>query len=171
MLNGRFCIEPIDKGQLASFLATYSIVFDYPRVEDIFKITTELAFSQEDVVATNVIHACYDNQEEKYCAIINLGTTTDIDDIVSIAVEFFYINPEYRKEVCVNDLGCKLSHFLLLDYVIGEIAYKIKKEIGISMVGIVPMNDIVREIYEGIGFASIKNPHNGTYEDWMTFPL
>jgi len=171
MLNGRFRIEPIAMYQLASFLASYSIVFDYPRVEEIFKMTTELAFNQEDVVATNVIHACYDLQEEKYCAIINLGTTTDIDDVVSIAVEFFYINPEYRKDIFVDDLGCKLSHFLLQDYVIGEVAYKIKKDIGINIVGIVPMNDIVREIYEGIGFESIKNPQNSTYEDWMIFPL
>lgn len=168
MLNKRFHVESIKADDLNNFLDIYKPCFDFPNIEEIFNRTLELAYNQEDVSFTNVIHACYDNEKEKYCAILNIGTTTAIDDTVSIDVEFLFIEKEYRKNL-FKELDSKLSEFLLLDYVIGELGLKIKNNIGISIIALTPINEKVRKTYEEIGFESISESGSNKFEDWMIF--
>lgn len=168
----RFLIEPIKQSKLESFFKDqYSPAFDLPNTEEIFKNTFELAFDNEDAKATTVIHACYDQVQEKYCAFINIGTTTQIDDIASLAIEYIFIESDYRK-VQFHELGnMKLSEYLLLDYTIGTIGFNVKEQIGIHVIGLVPVNEKVREIYENMGFISLPKSGSHENEDWMIFNI
>ncbi len=171
-MRKRFTLETISQGKLEDFFKTkFPPTFNLPHTEDVFKRTLELAFDTEDAQAIRVIHACYDNIEEKYCGFLNIGTTTDIDDLVSIAVEFVFVEPDYRK-TCFDELdGIKLSEYLLVDYTIGEIGLNIKESIGINTVALVPIADKVRQIYETMGFISIKQSGKNEFEDWMVFTI
>lgn len=166
----RFLVEIIDKSNLKSFFSNYKPTFDLPNSEEIFNRTTELAYDNEDILATNVIHACYDLEEEKYCAIMNLGTTTAVDDLVSIDVEFLFIEKEYRKNE-LEGIDSKLSKYLLQDYLIGEVAINIQKNIGINYIAIAPLNDKIRSVYEDYGYESILREKDDFYEDWMVFTI
>ncbi len=84
MISDRFKIEIIKSFELSTFFQKYKPNIDYPKLQEIFNGTLELCYNQDDVSFTNVIHVCFDKVEKKYCALLNIGTTTDIDDIVSI---------------------------------------------------------------------------------------
>ena len=87
MINDRFKIEIIKSSDLSTFFQTYKPNIDYPKLQEIFNGTLELCYNQDDVSFTNVIHVCFDTKEQKYCALLNIGTTTDIDDIVNLQNE------------------------------------------------------------------------------------
>jgi len=168
----RFKTEIINQKDLGNFFKIkYLPTFDFPHVEDVFRRTLELAFDTEDAKATRVIHACYDLKEEQYCGFLNLGTTTDIDDLVSIAIEFIFVEPTYRKRIFEELYGIKLSEYLLVDYVIDEIGTNVKESIGINTVALVPIADKVRNIYEEMGFQSIPKSGKNEFEDWMVFAI
>jgi len=58
----RFYFEPISSDKLPEFLdKKYSPSLDFPSCKEVFDNTVELAYDQEEVLATNVIHVCYDN--------------------------------------------------------------------------------------------------------------
>ena len=80
MENDRFKIEVIKSSNLSSFFKEYKPNIDYPKLQEIFKSTLELCYNQDDVSFTNVIHTCFDKKENRYCAILNIGTTTDINN-------------------------------------------------------------------------------------------
>jgi len=110
-------------------------------------------------------------KESKYCAILNIGTTSAIDNIISINVEFLFVEPEYRK-ISFEELNyTKLSEYLLLDYVVGEIGDYSKKNLGIGWVALTPVTKEVRKIYQDYGFQSIENSGQHELEDWMVFNL
>ena len=126
MINDRFKIEIIKSSELSTFFQKYKPNIDYPKLQEIFKGTLELCYNQEDSPFTNVIHVCFDRKEQKYCALLNIGTTTDIDDMVSIDIEFLFVEKEYRK-IKFEELGnIKLSEYLLIDYVVLNIGETIK---------------------------------------------
>lgn len=170
MQHNRFIIKAISEENLNSFFKEYKPNFDYQHIEDIFKMTLELAYSNDTTNFTNVIHACFDTKLQKYCAILNLGTTTDIDNIVSIHIEFAFIEAEYRK-IHFSEIDSTLLEFLLLDYVVGNICLNTKTNIGISTVALTPINEKVRNRYEQIGFESIRHSGSNKYEDWMIFSI
>lgn len=170
MLYRRFTVQPISEDTLGDFLDAYKPTFDFPHIEEIFKRTLELVFSHNDVNFTNVIHACFDLQDERYCGILNIGTTTEIDNIASIHVEFVFIEPEYRKLI-FDGIDCTLLEFLLLDYTIGQVGLPIKSNIGIGTVALTPINEKVRKRYEQLGFESIKDSGSNKFEDWMVFNI
>ena len=97
MVNDRFEIVIIKSSNLSSFFEEYKPNIDYPKLEEIFKSTSELCYNQDDVSFTNVIHACFDKKEKRYCAFLNVGTTADIDDLISISIEFLFVEKDYRK--------------------------------------------------------------------------
>ncbi len=163
----RFIIKPISIFDLDSFLKSYKPNFDLQKLDTIFNDTLELCFDQIDVKYTNVIHACYDKQEEKYCAILNIGTTTAIDDLVSINVEFLFIEKEYRSKKFVELNNLKLSQYLLQDYIIGDVGFYAKDNIGISAVSITPINEKVRDTYSKMNFITIDGSGSKKAEDWM----
>ena len=166
-MDKRFIVKTISVDNLHSFLDSYKPNFDLPKLETIFSDTLELCFNQEDVKYTNVIHACYDKKEEKYCAILNIGTTTAIDDLVSINVEFLFIEKEYRSKIFTELNGVKLSQYLLQDYIIGDIGFYAKDNIGISAVSITPINEKVRGTYSNMNFITIDGSGSKKAEDWM----
>jgi len=168
-MNNRFQIKQIEASELNHFLDLYKPDFDYKKVNEIFEDTLELCFDQDDVLSTNVIHACYDTKEEKYCAILNIGTTTAIDDLVSINVEFLFIEKAYRniKFKELNDI--KLSKSLLVDYIASNIGTRIKSEIGINIISITPINEKVRRTYEEMNFMTIDGSGSKKEEDWMIY--
>ena len=171
MENDRFKIEIIKSSNLSSFFKKYEPNIDYPKLQEIFKSTLELCYNQDDVSFTNVIHTCFDKKENKYCAILNIGTTTDIDDLVSIGVEFFFVEKEYRK-IKFEELGnIKLSEYLLIDYTILNIGETIKNQIGINSVALTPATDKLRGLYSSYGFQTIQGSGSKEAEDWMIFNL
>ncbi len=171
MKNDRFEIRVIKSSNLSSFFKVYKPNIDYPKLQEIFKITLELCYNQDDVSFTNVIHACFDKKKEKYCAFLNIGTTTDIDNLVSIGIEFLFIEKEYRK-IKFEELGnIKLSEYLLIDYTILNIGEKIKNQIGINSVALTPATDKLRELYSFYGFQTIQGSGSKEAEDWMIFNL
>ena len=97
MINDRFKIEVIKSSELSTFFQIYKPNIDYPKLQEIFSGTLELCYNQDDVSFTNVIHVCFDIKEQKYCALLNIGTTTDIDDIASIDIEFLFVEKEYKN--------------------------------------------------------------------------
>ena len=134
MINDRFKIEVIKSSELSTFFQIYKPNIDYPKLQEIFSGTLELCYNQDDVSFTNVIHVCFDIKEQKYCALLNIGTTTDIDDIVSIDIEFLFVEKEYRK-IHFEELGnIKLSEYLLIDYVALTIGETIKNQIDESLI-------------------------------------
>ena len=154
MINDRFKIEVIKSSELSTFFQTYKPNIDYPKLQEIFSGTLELCYNQDDVSFTNVIHVCFDIKEQKYCALLNIGTTTDIDDIVSIDIEFLFVEKEYRK-IHFEGLGnIKLSVYLLIDYV-----------------ALTPATDKIRELYSSYGFQTIQGSGSKEAEDWMVFNL
>ncbi len=169
MQDRRFLIESISPDKLKKFIDDYQPTFDFPNIKEVYNRTLELAFDSEDESFTNVIHTCYDMQEEKYCAILNIGTTKALADYTSIAVEFLYIEPEYRKVKFEELNNQELSQYLLLDYVVGNIGFQTKSNIGISMIALSPIDDKVRTRYEEIGFDSIEESGSNKFEDWMYF--
>lgn len=176
MSFSRFNIEIVSQKDLHAKFEEYKPNFERPEIEEIFKKTLELCHDTPDTNFTNVIHLCYDLQKEKYCAILNIGTTTSVDDIVSIHVEFLFVEPDYRnhtdKKHTFEELGfIKLSEYLLVDYVVGTIGMNSKKVLGIGLVALTPVNDAVRKIYESYGFDAIKGSGANEFEDWMIFNI
>jgi len=176
MSYSRFNIEIISQKDILNKLEEYKPNFDRDKIKEIFNKTLELCFDTPDTHFTNVLHLCYDLQEERYCAILNLGTTISVDDIVSIHVEFLFVEPDYRnhtdKPHTFEELGfIKLSEYLLVDYVVGTIGMSSKKVLGIGLVALTPVNDAVREIYKSYGFDSIKGSGTNEFEDWMIFNI
>jgi len=108
--------------------------------------------------------------EEKYCAIMNVTTNHEIDDLTCFALDFIFIEKEYRKKE-LEHINCKLSEYILHDYLIGELGMDLKKKIGINYLILTPINDKVRKLYEDIGFVSIPDSKENEFEDWMTFNL
>ena len=171
MVNDRFEIVIIKSSNLSSFFKEYKPNIDYPKLQEIFSGTLELCYNQDDVSFTNVIHVCFDIKEQKYCALLNIGTTTDIDDIASIDIEFLFVEKEYRK-IHFEELGnIKISEFLLIDYVVLSMGEIIKNQIGINSVAITPATDKIRELYSSYGFQTIKGSGSKEVEDWMIFNL
>ena len=166
-MNNRFQIQQIHANELNIFLAKFKPNYDLPKLKEIFEGTLELCFDQEDVLSTNIIHACYDTQEDRYCAILNVGTNTAIDDLVSINVEFLFIEKEYRGKIFKELDNLKLSKSLLVDYIANLIGTRIKSEIGINMISITPINEKVRKIYEDMNFITIDGSGSKKEEDWM----
>ena len=171
MINDRFKIEVIKSSELSTFFQTYKPNIDYPKLQEIFSGTLELCYNQDDVSFTNVIHVCFDIKEQKYCALLNIGTTTDIDDIASIDIEFLFVEKEYRK-IHFEELGnIKLSEYLLIDYVVLTIGETIKNQIGINTVALTPATDKIRELYSSYRFQTIQGSGSKEAEDWMVFNL
>ncbi len=167
----RFHFEIVDSSVLHDFLKEkYSPSLDFPNCKEVFDNTIELAYDQEDVLATNVIHVCYDNLEEEYCAIINITTNHEIDDLTCLAVDFVFIEEKYRKKE-LDHINCKLSKYIFHDYILGELGMDIKKKIGINHLILTPINEKVRKLYEDMGFLSIPNSRQSELEDWMIFNL
>ncbi len=168
-MRNRFQIKTIPVDDLHYFLSIKNLNFDLPKLRDIFESTLETCFDQKDVSHTNVIHACYDTKKEKYCAILNLGTTTAIDDLVSINIEFLFIKKEYRGKIFkeINDM--KLSKFLLIAYVAMNIGLIAKDNFGISILTITPINEKVRKTYEDLNFITIDGSGSKKEEDWMIY--
>lgn len=166
-MEQRFVVQAISVYDLDSFLGSYKPNFDLPKLDTIFNDRLELCFNQRDVHFTNVIHACFDKKEEKYCAILNIGTTTAVDNLVSINVEFLFIEKEYRSKIFKELNNVKLSQYLLQDYVIGDIGFYAKDNIGISAISITPINEKVREIYTDMNFITIDGSGSKKAEDWM----
>jgi hypothetical protein len=167
----RFHFEIIKEEELSSFFSSkYKPSFDFANCEEVFDNTIELAFNQEGVSATNIIHMCYDNLEERYCGLINLTTNHEIDDLTCLAIDFLYIEPEYRK-ITLEHINCKLSEYILQDYIIGEIGAYVKKTIGVNYLILAPITDKVRKVYEDMGFLSIPDSKQSEFEDWMIFHL
>ena len=166
-MDKRFIVKPIRTYNLSEFLNCYQPNFDLPKIDTIFNDTLELCFDQYDLQSTNILHTCFDRKENKYCAILNIGTTTAVDDMISINVEFLFIEKEYRgiKFEELNNL--KLSQYLLQDYTIGDIGFYSKENIGISAVSITPINEKVREVYEDMNFITIDGSGSKKEEDWM----
>jgi len=177
MSFSRFNIEIISQQDIRAKFEEYKPNFSKPKIEEIFKKTLELCYDTPDTNFTNVIHLCYDLQEERYCAILNIGTTISVDDIVSIHVEFLFVEPDYRKHTneqqhTFEELGfIKLSEYLLVDYVVGTIGMSSKRMLGIGLVALTPVNDAVREIYTSYGFDSIAGSGPNEFEDWMIFNI
>lgn len=177
MSFSRFNIEIISQKDLCEKFEEYKPNFERSEIKEIFDKTLELCHDTPNTHFTNVIHLCYDLQEERYCAILNIGTTTSVDDIVSIHVEFLFVEPEYRmhtknKKHTFEELGfIKLSEYLLVDYVVGTIGMNSKKVLGIGLVALTPVNDDVREIYKSYGFDAIKGSGPNEFEDWMIFNI
>ncbi len=67
--------------------------------------------------------------------------------------------------------GCKLSEYILHDYIIGQLGMDVKKKIGINHLILAPINDKVRKLYEDMGFESIPGSKASELEDWMIFNL
>ena len=171
-LSKRFIIEVISSDNLKNIFNDYKPNFNKEGIEEIFNRTYELCFNPAaDINFTNVLHLCYDLEEKKYCAILNIGTTTAVDDIVSINVEFLFVEPEYRGEIFEELADTKLSEYLLLDYVVGTIGQYSKKNLGIGWVALTPVNDKVREIYTSYGFQKIDGSGKHELEDWMVFNI
>lgn len=166
-MNNRFKIEQIKTEELNNFLNLYKPNFDLPKLEEIFNGTLELCFNHSDVLATNIIHACYDKQESRYCGFVNIGTTTAIDDMVSINVEFLFIEKEYRGKLFKELDNLKLSKSLLVDYISNQIGFRVKTEIGINIISITPINEKVRNTYEKFNFITIDGSGSKREEDWM----
>lgn len=171
MANDRFEIVIIKSSNLSSFFKEYKPNIDYPKLEEIFKSTSELCYNQDDVSFTNVIHACFDKKEKRYCAFLNVGTTADIDDLVSISIEFLFVEKDYRKTEFEELGNIKISEFLLIDYVVLSMGEIIKNQIGINSVAITPATDKIRELYSSYGFQTIKGSGSKEVEDWMIFNL
>lgn len=171
MTNDRFEVRAIKSSDLPTFFSQYTPQIDYPNLELIFESTLELCFQQFDIPFSNVIHACFDKNKNKYCAILNIGTTTEVDDQVSIDVEFLFVEKEYRK-IQFDELGdIKLSEYLLIDYVASTIGEEIKNKIGISSVALTPANEKIRDLYTEYGFKTIDGSGSKEAEDWMLFNL
>ena len=166
-MDKRFIVKPIRTDDLSEFLSSYKPNFDFPKIDTIFNDTLELCFDQDDVQFTNVLHVCFDKKENKYCAVLNVGTTTAVDDIISINVEFLFVEKEYRSINFEELNNLKLSQYLLQDYVIGDIGFYSKENIGISAVSITPINEKVREVYEDMNFITIDGSGSKKEEDWM----
>ena len=168
-MNNRFQIKSISADELKDFLKKYKPNFDLPKLEYIFDSTLEICFNQDDVSFTNVIHACYDAVENKYCAILNIGTAVAVDNLVSINVEFLFIEKEYRGKVFKELNNIKLSEFLLMYYVAMNIGLTAKENFGISILTITPINEKVRKIYESLDFITIDGSGSKKEEDWMIY--
>ncbi len=169
----RFLVETLRQNELGDFFSKkYIPSFDFPPYcKQVFDNTYELAFDNSDASATIVVHACYDQISEQYCAIMFIGTTTAIDDRASIAIEYIFIEPSYRKQIFTELNNMKLSEFLLLDYALVQIGLSVKEKIGINFISLVPINEKVRVIYEDMGFTTIKNSGTNQDEDWMIFNI
>ena len=63
--------------------------------------------------------------------------------------------------------GVKLSQYLLQDYIIGDIGFYTKDNIGISAVSITPINEKVRDTYADMNFITIDGSGSKKAEDWM----
>ena len=168
-MKNRFQIKAIPVDDLKYFLSTYNLNFDLPKLEDIFEGTLEICFNQDDVSYTNVIHACYDTKEKKYCAILNLGTANAVDDLVSINIDFLFIEKEYRSKVFKEINNMKLSKFLLIAYIAMNIGQTAKDNFGIGILTITPINEKVRKIYEDLNFITIDGSGSKKEEDWMIY--
>ena len=112
-MDKRFIVKPISTDNLSEFLNSYQPNFDLPKIDTIFNDTLELCFDQDDVQSTNILHTCFDKKENKYCAILNVGTTTAVDDMISINVEFLFVEKEYRSINFEELNNLKLSQYLL----------------------------------------------------------
>jgi len=166
-MDKRFIVKPIGTDDLSELLNSYQPNFDLPKIDTIFNDTLELCFDQDDVQSTNILHTCFDKKENKYCAILNVGTTTAVDDMISINVEFLFVEKEYRSINFKELNNLKLSQYLLQDYIIGDIGFYSKENIGISAVSITPINEKVREVYEDMNFITIDGSGSKKEEDWM----
>ena len=166
-MDKRFIVKPIATDELPKFLNSYQPNFDLPKIDVIFNDTLELYFDQDDTQSTNILHTCFDKKENKYCAILNIGKTTAVDDIISINVEFLFVEKKYRSINFKELNNLKLSQYLLQDYIIGDIGFYSKENIGISAVSITPINEKVREVYEDMNFITIDGSGSKKEEDWM----
>ena len=167
----RFVIKTIRESDLETLFREYQPNFTINKVKEIFNRTYQLCFNiNNEINFTNVIHTCYDRQEKQYCAILNIGTYI-VEDTISINVEFLFVEPNYRKKKFIELGNRKLSQYLLLDYVIGEIGIDAKRNFGIGWVALTPISKEVRELYTNYGFVSIKGSGNNKYEDWMIFNI
>lgn len=165
-------MEVIQTKDLCDVLKKYKPNFEQKNIEEIFNRTYQLCFSpDEEINFTNVLHLCYDRKKEKYCAILNLGTTNSLDDVTSLNVDFLFVEPSYRKIAFEELDNIKLSEYILIDYVVGEIGTYIKKNLGIGWVVLTPITEKVREVYSTYGFKSIKESGKNEFEDWMVFNI
>jgi len=164
----RFVIKTISANNLTDFFSNeYKPNFDLPKLKDIFDTTVELCYDNEDELATNVIHACFDTKEKKYCGFTNIGTSTIIDNLVSLNVEFLFLEKEYRGKIFKELDNIKLSKFLLVEYLAVKLGISVKDNFAINMISITPINEKVRKIYEQLNFVTIDGGGSKKEEDWM----
>ena len=166
----RFVIKTISANNLTDFFSNeYKPNFDLPKLKDIFDTTVELCYDNEDELATNVIHACFDIEQQRYCGFINIGTSAIIDDLVSLNVEFLFLEEEYRGKVFKELDNIKLSRFLLIEYLATNLGIIVKDNFAINMISITPINEKVRNAYEKLNFVTIDGTGSKKKEDWMIY--
>jgi len=164
----RFIIKTISSNNLIDFFSNeYKPNFDLPKLKDIFDTTIELCYDNEDELSTNVIHACFDIEQQRYCGFINIGTSTIIDDLVSLNVEFLFLEKDYRGKVFKELDNIKLSRFLLIEYLATKLGVSVKDNFAINMISITPINEKVRKSYENLNFVTIDGSGSKKEEDWM----
>jgi len=156
-------ISQLSFNDLNSFFKKFDFTQDSLHIQQYLHFIQEASFCCQ-----NIIHKIYDVGQEEVIGFTALSTTTEVDNVSGILVEFLYLKPKYRGK-SDEILQTKYSH-LLLDYII-TIAIKIQKQVAINHIYLVPINSKVREIYYQYGFENIPSSGKNEYEDYMVFNL